>query len=129
MLIHTHPADSLLEKRRRAEVVVSKVKSGKGGRRDMRGTVEAMGNYSSGEGKRGGLSGREGEESRRNKLPSSLPTPRSVSSSEFSEACRQDRGGREGLEEGVEGVKEDERGRRMKSREQHCVTEVQNFRG
>lgn len=54
--------------------------------------------------------------------------PRSVSSSEFSEARRQDRGGRGGSEE-KEGAKGDERGRRMKSRGQHFVTEVQNFRG
>lgn len=67
------------------------------------------------------------EESKRNTLPSSLPTPRSVSSSEFSEARRQDRGGGGGSE--GEGVKGDERGRRMKSRGQRFVTEVQNFRG
>lgn len=68
------------------------------------------------------------EESKRNTLPSSLPTPRSVSSSEFSEARRQDRGGGGGSEE-EEGVRGDERGRRMKSRGQLFVTEVQNFRG
>lgn len=40
------------------------------------------------------------EQSKRNTLPSSLPTPRSVSSSEFSEARRQDRGGGGGSEGG-----------------------------
>lgn len=68
------------------------------------------------------------EESKRNTLPSSLPTPRSVSSSEFSEARRQDRGGGGGSEE-EEGVRGDERGKRMKSRGQLFVAEVQNFRG
>lgn len=68
------------------------------------------------------------EESKRNTLPSSLPTPRSVSSSEFSEARRQDRGGGGGSEEEEEeGVRGDERGKRMKSRGQLFV--VQNFRG
>ena len=62
-------------------------------------------------------------------MPSSLPTPRSVSSSEFSEAHRQDRGGGGGSVEEEEGVKGDERGRRMKSRGQRFVTEVLNFRG
>lgn len=96
---------------------------------DIRGTVRETGNYSAGEGKRGGIAGREGAESERNRLPSSLPTPRSVSSSEFSEARRQDRGGGGGSEEEEEeGVKGDERGRRMKSRGQRFVTEVQNFR-
>lgn len=71
------------------------------------------------------------EESKRNTLPSSLPTPRSVSSSEFSEARRQDRGGGGGSEEEEEeeGVRGDERGKRMKSRGQLFVAEVQNFRG
>lgn len=103
------------------------MKSGRGRRGDIRGTVREMGNYSAGEGKRGGIAGREEEESERNRLPSSLPTPRSVSSSEFSEARRQDRRGGGGSEE--EAVKGDERGRRMKSRGQRFVTEVQNFRG
>ena len=114
--------------------MVLKVKSGKGGRGDIRGTVRETGNYSAGEGKRGGIAGWEEEESSRNRLPSSLPTPRSVSSSEFSEAHRQDRGGGGGSveeeeEEEEEGVKGDERGRRMKSRGQRFVTEVLNFRG
>lgn len=53
-----------------------------------------------------------------------------MSSSEFSEAHRQDRGGGGGsVEEEEEGVKGDERGRRMKSRGQRFVTEVLNFRG
>lgn len=60
------------------------------------------GNYSAREGKRIGIAGREGEGSQRNRLSSCLPTPCSVSSSEFSEARGQNRGGREGLmEEGV----------------------------
>lgn len=63
---------------------------------------------------------------KRNGLPSSLPTLRGVSSSAFSEARRQDRGG-SGKEEGcVEGV---ERGGGMKSRGQGSVAEVQNFKG
>lgn len=76
---------------------------------------------------RGGIVGWEEEESERNRLPWFLPTPRSVSSSEFSEARRQDRGDKGGLEE--EGGRGDERGSRMKSRGQRFVTEVQNFRG
>lgn len=103
------------------------MKSGKGGRGDIRATVRETGNYSAGEGKRGDIAGREGEENERNRLPSSLPTPHSVSSSEFSGARRQDRGGGGGSKE-EEGVKGDERGGRMKSRGQRFVTEVQNFR-
>ncbi|XP_019956123.2 uncharacterized protein [Paralichthys olivaceus] len=47
-----------------------------------------------------------------------------VSSSEFSEARRQDRGGGEGSEEEEEDMKEDERGRRMESRGQRCMMEM-----
>lgn len=60
-------------------------------------------------------------------MSSSLPTPRSVSSSEFSEAHRAEPSRQAGEEE--EGMKGDERGRRMKSRGQRCVMEVQSFRG
>lgn len=89
------------------------MKSGNCGTGGIRGTAKETGNYSAGDGKRDGIAGRKGEESKRNRLPSSLPTPRSVSSSEFSEAHRQDRGGGGGSEECVKG---DERGRRVKSR-------------
>lgn len=96
------------------------MKSGKGWTEDIRGTVGLTESLR--------IVGRGEEESKRNTLPLSLPMPRSVSSSEFSEARRQDRGGRGGSEE-EEGVKGDERGRRMKSRGQRFVTDVQNFGG
>ncbi|TKS66879.1 hypothetical protein D9C73_001798 [Collichthys lucidus] len=118
----------------RAEVLALKVKSGKGGRGDIKGAVRQTGGISQQEERkeRQRTAGWEEEESERNRLSSSLPTPRSVSSSEFSEARRQDRGGGGGSEEEEEeeeGVKGDERGRRMESRGQRFVTEVQNFRG
>lgn len=87
------------------------------------------GNFSAGEGKRIGTARWEREESQRNRLSSYLPTPCSVSSSEFSEAHRQNRGGRrEGLTEEEEGVKGDEKGSRKQSGGQGCVMKVQSFR-
>lgn len=73
---------------------------------------------------------REGE-GERDALVSAHP-PRSVSSSEFSQAAQTGRsslvGG--GLEEEEEdGVKGDGRGRRVESRGQRFVMEVQDFRG
>ena len=105
------------------------MKSGKAGRGDIRGAVRETGNYSAGEGKKGGIVGTgRRREWREIDCPRLCPRPVVCLHQSSAKRRRQDRAGGGGSEE-EDGAKGDERGRRMKSRGQRFVTEVQNFRG
>lgn len=79
--------------------------------------------------KRGSIAGQEGERRVREiNCPRLCPRPIVCLHQSSAKRRRQDRAGGGGSEE-EDSVKGDERGRRMKSRGQRFVMEVQNFRG